>query len=192
MPRHLPKFQRAFFRWFEINHSRFSIPVRLKPLKGAMVKIEFKNHPECLTITANESNLGVWIYWDGEPWDGLLELDVSPVKTRDGDGFCCRLCLDHAKKWSTLEELWVDHLFEPFLKWVNKDFANAKSLRLFGGYKSTTWGQLISDGHPENSAPFFAEVPLQACTQPEPSIDQSASSHKQHYETPDGTTAPLV
>ena len=183
MPRHLPKFQRAFFRWFESNKSRFSIPVRLKLFKGAKVKIEFKNHPECLRITANESNLGVRVYWNGEPWDGLLELDVSPVKTRDGDGFSCRLCLDQEKKWSSLEELWADHLFEPFLRWVNKDFANAKSLRLFGGHKSTTWGQLMSDWHPENSEPIFAEVPLQACTQPESYIDQSASSPKRQCET---------
>ena len=60
-PSHLPKFQKAFFRWFESNHVHFSIPVYLKPLKGAKVQIEFNNHPECLLIRADESNFRVWV-----------------------------------------------------------------------------------------------------------------------------------
>lgn len=176
MPRYLPKFQKAFFRWFASNHCRFSIPVRLKPLKGAKVQIEFNNHPECLRITASRSNLGVWVYWNGEAWDGLLELDVYPIKNRDGDGYSCRLCLDHTENWSSLEELWANHLFEPFLRWVNNDFAKAASLRLFGECNSSTWVSLITHPHLEKSEKFFAEVPLQACTQAKLNFCQNADS----------------
>jgi hypothetical protein len=182
MSRYLPRFQRAFFRWFEANHTYFSIPVRLKPLKGAKVKIEFANHPECLRITADASNLGVWVYWNRETWDGLLDLDVFPVKTRDGDGFSCRLCLDQTETWSSLEELWANHLFEPFLKWVNKDFAKAKTLRLFGEYKSTTWANLSSHPIPDDPEQFFAEVSIQACTQPKPDFGKNVPTLQEQYQ----------
>jgi hypothetical protein len=176
MPRHIPKFQRALFRWFEANHTRFSIHVSLKSLKGSKMQIEFANHPECLRITADASNLGVWVYWNGEPWDGLLDLDVIPVKIRNGVGFGCQFCLDKTKTWSTLEELWADHLFEPFLKWVNKDFSKAKTLRLFGKHNSTTWANLSSYGLPVDSESFFADIPLSPCHQPNPDFGKNIPS----------------
>lgn len=182
MPRHITRFQRAFFHWFKANHTRFSIYVSLKPLKGARVKIEFANHPESLRITANASTLGVWAYWNGEPWDRLLDLDVIPVKMRDGVGFSCRLCQDQTITWSTLEELWANHLFDPFLKWVNKDFANAKTLRLFGECKSTTWANLSSYSLPDDSESFFADIPLQVCHQPTPDFGKNIPSLEEQYQ----------
>jgi len=180
MPRHHARFQRAFFRWFDINRSRFVVPVRLKALKGSQVKIEFANHPECMRITANDSNLCVWVDWNEKSWDGLLDLDVLPVRTRNG--LLCRLCEDKEVRWNSLEELWADHLFEPFLNWVNNDFATAKSLRLFGECKSSTWASLCKFPLPDDSEHFVAEVPLVACHQPNSDLGKSFLSLEEQHQ----------
>jgi len=180
MPRHITRFQRAFFRWFKKYHAGFAVPVRLKAAKGSQVIIEFANHPDCLRILANASNLGVWVYWNGAAWDGLLNLDVLPVRTRHG--YFCRFCEDKDPRWSTLEKLWTDHLFDRFQSWVNKDFAKAKTLRLFGKCHSSTWADLCSHPLPDDSERFFAEVSLQACNQPNPDFGKNVPTLEEQYQ----------
>jgi hypothetical protein len=180
MPRHITRFQRAFSRWFKKYHAGFAVPVRLEATKGSLVKIEFDNHPDCLRITANASNLGVWVHWNGEAWDILLDLDVLPVRTRNG--YSCGFCEDREARWSTLEELWTHHLFDRFQSWVNKDFAKAKTIRLFGKGNSSTWADLSSYPLPEDSEQIVAEVSLQACNQPNPDFGNNVPTLEDQYQ----------
>ena len=189
MPRHTTRFQRAFFCWFKKHHTGFSVSVHLKAAKGSQVEIEFGNHPDCLRITANAANLAVWVYWNGEAWDGLLDLDVLPVRTRNG--YSCGFCEDRDARWSTLEELWTHHLFDRFQNWVNKDFAKAKTLRLFGKGNLSTWANLCSYPLPDNSEQFIAEFSLQACHQPNADFGNVIRSLEVQHQLLGGTGIPV-
>ena len=49
--------------------------------------------------------------------------------------------------------LWTDHLFEPFLEWVNESLANAKRLALYGSSDYATWAGLLRDDLPSQALP---------------------------------------
>lgn len=136
MPRRLGRFQKALVDWHAANRTRFLVPVKLRMNKPGCALIRFLNHPDYLTIMVNRVNLGAWVYQKGNAWDALLDLDVLPAQT--DQGLICGLCEGEARYWPNLETLWADHLFEPFLEWVNESYAKADAVLLFGRADSFT------------------------------------------------------
>ena len=143
-----PRFQRAMIRWFLKNHSQFLVPVALKKINAKKVAIVFSEHPDSLCVSFGSSGLSVHAMWDGCSWDRLLDLDVLPQATRRG--YQCKLCMGWPKSatgpvacFPTREALYQDHVFEPFLKWVNETLACASQMSLYGDPEDCTWAELI-------------------------------------------------
>jgi hypothetical protein len=159
LPRRSPRYQRAFVRWFQANHSRFLVPVNLKKINAKTVVAQFTNHPDCLLISLNDWSLGVWVIWFGGVWDKLMDSDVHPVKTRGG--YRCGACVPSNQVWPSLEAFWMDHLYEPFLAWVNDDFAQADSIKIFGSPDEGGCAKLNQHCTPFNTPQkAAAEIPL--------------------------------
>jgi hypothetical protein len=138
--------QRAFLRWFNENYTIFKVPIRLARISAKGAKLNFHNFPDCLSIWLANDALRVAVEWQGEPWDVLFDSDLYPCQTPDG--FKCTLCEpdegESAAFFPTREALWLDHLFEPFLKWVNGKLASARWLRISSiNDRSCTWAELI-------------------------------------------------
>lgn len=141
MPRRNGRFQQALVVWYKANRSRFLIPATIKMVRDGRVEIKLLGQPACLSITADQTNLSVWVTWQGVNWDALLDLDVLPVKTPGG--YRCKLCDGlPVKEWPNLQTLWVDHLFEEFLIWVNERYAQATSIMLSGHADSFSTAKL--------------------------------------------------
>lgn len=141
-----PRIQRAFVRWFIENYTRFMVPVRLTKISGKGVEIHFQGYPDCLSAGLSRNELGVYVEWQGEGWDCLIDLEANPIHTRGG--YQCKSCVnendEQAMVFPSREALWKDHLFEPFLKWVNEQLAPACWLRISSiGDGGTTWAELI-------------------------------------------------
>lgn len=136
-------FQRAFVRWFQENCSRFAVPVRLASVTAKGVRLNFPNHPDCIFVWLNHMGLSVCVDWDGTCWDMLISLDVSE-KAVPG-GYRCELCEDANSSWLTLEALWQNHLYEPFLSWVNNELAPAHRLMIFGDHLTVSWATLCNE-----------------------------------------------
>jgi hypothetical protein len=67
----------------------------------------------------------------GACWDFLLDMDTEP--RRVPGGYVCDLCPSEPRPvFPNRPALWTDHLFEPFLEWVNESLAKAKWLALYG------------------------------------------------------------
>src|SRR6202035_1260234 len=68
---------------------------------------------------------------------------------RVAGGYICKCCLpEYRTVFADREALWADHLFEPFLEWVNNDLAKAKTLVLHGIACEVTWARILDDkGH---------------------------------------------
>lgn len=147
---HLPRqrIQRAFVSWFNENQSSFGVPIRISKISGKGIELRFQNYPDCLSVWLTSNELGVHVEWQENYWDCLIDLDASPFHT--SKGYQCKRCVREGGKpvmvFPSREALWKDHLFEPFLKWVNEVLAPARWLQLssIGGY-GTTWAQLFRD-----------------------------------------------
>ena len=146
-----PRLQRAFVLWFNENNTRFKIPVRLTKITAKGVELHFQNFPGCLSVWLANDELRVYVEWQGEPWDALFDMDLYPSRTPDG--YKCDQCVpdegESVALFPTREALWQDHLFAPFLKWVNEKLAFARWLRISclgpAGDRGSTWAELIRD-----------------------------------------------
>ena len=159
MPRRNGCFQQALAVWFEVNRTRFAVPARINMLKGGRVAITLLGQPACLSITASPHNLGVWVSWQGENWDALLDLDILAVKAPGG--LRCALCEGlPVKIWTNPEALWADHLFEGFLSWVNDRYAKADCLMLHGSKDSFSLAKLSNFNQCDELEKATAVIPI--------------------------------
>jgi hypothetical protein len=133
--------------------------------------LEFTGNP-ALSAALINSEINVTVEWQGECWDFLLSLDVLPKQT--AGGYVCGHCLtampsdsrsaatkpEERTIFPSLEALWRDHLFEPFLKWVNEKLATADAVGLYGS-PSCGWthAELISNHDARRTKPDI-RIPL--------------------------------
>ena len=96
------------------------------------------------SLRANE--LTVKAEMDGINYDYLLSIDLSP--THSQQGYVCELCEPVDRKiYRTRTEFLRQHMFEPFLEWVNGVLVLARWIALYSiNGTGTTWAKLINDG----------------------------------------------
>lgn len=141
-----PQIQRCFMRWLKENNARFEVPLILTKITAKGVELHFQNYPDCLSVWLSHKEINVHVQWQGEWWDMLISLDAWSYHT--SGGYKCNCCWDDRGKSATIfpsrEALWTDHLFDPFLKWVNEYLAPARWLRISStGGRGITWAALI-------------------------------------------------
>ena len=144
-PERSRRFQRSFLGWIHENRARFLVPIGVTKISTKRVRLYLANCPNCISVTLTESEITVWVDWEGEAWDILREWDVGAELTPDG--YTCKFCKpEHVKVWPTLYDLRRDHLYEPFLIWVNETLFPARTLQICGSAGATTWAQLVAGG----------------------------------------------
>ena len=99
-----------------------------------------------------------------ECWDGIHDLDIAKQRTPDGK-YYCDLCLpEYRKFYSSKEELWVKHSFEPLLEWANKTFVFSNHLCLFesegGGITQARIVDISELDGMSDKASFVESVPV--------------------------------
>jgi hypothetical protein len=170
MTRHKPRprIQRTFIHWLEKNQSRFMVPVRIKRITAERVDMDFVGVTQLIGATLYHwggatprcyEEITVPVNWDGTHWDLLLWLDAAPVKS--GDGYVCRSCeMERQAVFQDRESLWQDHLFEPFLNWVNTSLAPAKWLELGGSDdRGCTYATILTE-KPGTPSPEHIYIPI--------------------------------
>jgi hypothetical protein len=132
----------AFFQWYATNEDRFAIRLKLLKHTGACLDIGFCGINPILTAHLIDDGLNVSVVSEGTYWDTILDLDALPK--RAPGGYVCDFCLEgHRRVFPSLEDLWRDHLFEPFLEWVNDDLAKAEALAISGTPDWVGWARLV-------------------------------------------------
>ncbi len=125
-----PRIQRVFVRWFKENRNRFNVQIQLTQITDKGVELHFPQYRDILSVWLSRWDLSVCVDWQGEIWDMLISLDAAPESSPTG--YRCKLCENAHSTWPSREGLWRDHLFEPFLAWVNEHLAPATWLKLYG------------------------------------------------------------
>jgi len=128
--------------WWVKSRRRFSVPLHIECVTHREILLRLDFHDERLLASICENDLSVVCEIDGTCWDMLLSLDAYPVSTMGG--FYCSMCEPTEKIWPTREALWTDHLFEPFLGWVNERLAVASRIERGSTAGGSTWAELIT------------------------------------------------
>lgn len=136
-----PRIQRAFVHWLRANASRFAVPVKIIRCQHRCMDIALEHLNPCLEIFLTWE-IGVGVTWQGTFWDYLTSFEAAPIHTPQG--YVCDLCEPEGRDvYTSREALWIDHLFEPFLTWVNEELVPARWLALYGSIDfGATWAKL--------------------------------------------------
>jgi hypothetical protein len=145
MPRR--KIQRVFLNWLEQNRPRFAIDIKLGRRTDRLLEFSFAGVTPAIQGFLTTWELQVAAYYEGDCWDILIDFDAEPKRV--SGGYICAVCPPDSRKiFPDRPALWADHLFEPFLEWVNNDLAKAKWLSLHGNPGYATWARLLAaDSH---------------------------------------------
>jgi hypothetical protein len=142
----------TFLRWLEENRAQSKIGITCEPGKGGL----------CLSFSVLRENLSGCLYSEDDGWAEIV-IDVEyknefwdiifnpELEASQGDrGWFCALCAEQGNSFQffkTIEDLWIDHLFDPLMGWVNNELARAEALAICGSIESgMTWAALVGDG----------------------------------------------
>lgn len=136
---------RAFLKWRKSVRSRISIPIRMRGYMDEYVHFSFDGITSAIFVMLNSQEITVTVDWEGRNWDTIFNAEVNPRRSRLG--YICEHCQPGSRRvFPTLEALWRDHLFEPFLSWLNYELAVSDVIGLCGspsdGY---TYAMLLTD-----------------------------------------------
>lgn len=124
-----PRVQRAFLRWFEINRMRFAILPRIVRRIDHRLTLSFTGITPLISAFLSDENIHAVVEIDGTRMDTLFSSDL--FLKRDRNGYFCTLCdWQSAENHLSRESLWIEHVFESFLRWVNDTLAPAQWLRV--------------------------------------------------------------
>jgi len=141
MPRR--KIQCAFLSWLEANRDRFAVEIELGTRTDRVQEFSFVGINDAIKGALTTYEINVYALHGEDCWDFLLSLEAEPRRILGG-GVVCEACLSEARPvFADRPALWADHLFEPFLEWVNDNLAKAKWLELHGGPDFATWARLL-------------------------------------------------
>ena len=144
-----PRFFRKFVRWLVDARPRLLLSVQIVRIRRTFIELSNSGFGGCITAFVCRSgrkgssvSISVRVQWNGEDVDGLLELDVD--SRRKKDGYVCTRCPpESAEIYPTIEALWIAHLFEAFLEFVNEKLAMADCLAIHFHHGSS-WASLTA------------------------------------------------
>lgn len=153
-----PRIQRAFIKWLQENKHRFNVPVKIARRTDQAIELVFAGLHPAFLVCLNSSGIKICVYWQGVTWDILYSIDVEPSGI--AGGYHCKWVYpEYQQLYISREALWVNELFEPFLKLVNEKLATAKWLALYLlSPCSSSWAKLHTI-QPEENEHLFALLP---------------------------------
>lgn len=113
---------KAWLAWCEQHADELPLPIRRSWSHGGSTELRLSGAHPNLRFRANELGIYVDLHWLGEFAGFLVELEYIPKRDADGRWYC-EWC-DEAERstFDTLHDLWVDHLFIPWLEKMRELF----------------------------------------------------------------------
>lgn len=142
-----PRIQRAFAKWLEEAQPNLKCEIIIKRRTDQATDFKLDIGSEALRGWVSTYGLSVAVSHQGTEYDLLFDSDAFPEKVRNG--YVCALCRKNNEKsqiFANREDLWHDHLFDPFQKWINEILASASSIQLYRRGEGSTWAALDKTG----------------------------------------------
>jgi hypothetical protein len=137
--------------WVSLQGERLHSPLQVTECRDRYMRWRFARLTPVIEVVLTTWQLSVVVNWQGGCWDCLVDFEAMPRSTPAG--YACLLCPStHPQSWSSREALWRDHVFEPFLAWVNTELSSARWLGLYQSEESGfRWAVLHRETVPETS-----------------------------------------
>ena len=139
-----PRIQRAFLTWLEEARARLRVPLHVERRTDRRMTVHFDGLSRSIEATLSRQGLSVSVLKGDTWWDWVYDDDVVPVRVRGGQ--VCDSCSGNERMiYPHRVALWCDHLFEPFLEWINTTLAVIWAVSL-GRSSGCRWATLIPYG----------------------------------------------
>lgn len=131
-----------FLSWIGKNGDRFSHKPFITEIRSESLDFGLSGVSPEILCTLSVYEIEVHTFYKGDHWDILQFFDMPIVSLGTG-GYYCRRC-DSTKRrfFASLEDLFAEHCFEPFLQWIDKAF-HERSMLCFFEIPGLTWAKLI-------------------------------------------------
>ena len=132
--------------------------------KQKNIKIIFPAVPDILTAhfycRKRHIDIHIAAEQDGVEWDRIFDVDFKISKVENG--YVCDFCEGEEKIYPTLEAFAIQHIFEDFLEWCNKNMGDAQGLAFYGNPNADEYSSArlvpknkkLSDFKPDYYFPF--------------------------------------
>lgn len=154
-----PRIQRTFLAWLASAEPRLTRKIQIRRRTDRILYFNFDVGRPALQGWLERGGISVGAF-NGDQWYDLIYDDIVALQ-RFGGGYVCRFCPPSEQcLYATREDVWIAHLFEPFLTWVNETLAPAQSLALFETepIHGATWARLIRT--PDQNRKACVVIPL--------------------------------
>lgn len=148
-----PKMRRCihktFVDWYAQQGERFSVPLHYLKRTDRCLDLSFHGLNPAFSIFLTWE-MGICVDWEAECLDCLTFFEAYPQ--HGVDGYHCSQCIGEYAliTYSSRECLWQEHIFEPFLQWINDYLVPARWLGLYStDNKGCTWVKLLNEPDPE-------------------------------------------
>jgi len=133
------RFHRAFLNWYGEKQS--GLTLICKKRRDRYIEFSIQGIQSAISVVVTTYDVIISISWQGECWDLLAAFEAAPKTGKNG--FYCDLCLGETIEWySSPEQLWQQHVFEPFWLWLNQELSSANWLGIYQ-HGGATWAKLI-------------------------------------------------
>lgn len=131
----------AFTTWFAV--ADLHEIMQFEPCEDRdAVEINFLIGRGALRGYGHPTGMSIAAMLDDECWDFLFDEDV--VLESDAVAWYCSLCAPSDRRlFPSAEALWVDHLFDPLRRWIDKQLRPATALE-FHRVEGATWARLMT------------------------------------------------
>jgi hypothetical protein len=109
-----PSLNRAFLEWLDEVRHRLAVAICIHRSGPDGIEFSFAvANPVLVGALITGGELVASAQWEGECWDFLFAQEARPRKA--SAGYVCWICDAEGKHrvFSTIEDLWRDHLFRP-------------------------------------------------------------------------------
>lgn len=154
-----PRIQRAFLAWLASAEPRLMRKIQIRRRADRILYFHFDVGGLALQGWLERGGISIGAF-NGNQWYDLIYDDIVAPQRVVGD-YICRFCSPSEQcLYATREDVWIAHLFEPFLTWVNETLAPAQSLALFETepIHGATWAKLTQT--PDQNRQACVVIPL--------------------------------
>ena len=122
---------KTFKRWIAREGFRFRYRPFIHIIRKEYFILRFSGiTPKISCIITKYGRVEIWAVHRKENWDILSEFDIHEQLNEYGQYFC-QSC-EPPEMFTSREELWVKHSFEPLLKWCNEHLQRSRMLFFLG------------------------------------------------------------
>lgn len=139
-------FRKAFRHWIGQNRHRFSHPPRITLQRRDYLELSFQGVTPQIKGFVSRHGTSFHIWHAGQVIDMLNDIDIVERRHSDG-GHYCALCLEFADRYSSRQELWEQHCFEPLLDWANACFQPGRWLHVVVLHDGSSWAEIKPHGN---------------------------------------------